>query len=441
MQSLLLPLWYVLAGVAALQAFVTALQSWEHRRFARSRMKGLHKNAEPTSRVRVCAPCKGIDLGLASNLARLFEQDHSNFEIVFIVESGDDPVTKVIRACMAKYPDVDTRLIVAGRATESGQKVHNLRMATAAMPNEIEVLVFVDSDARPNLDWLRILTQRLDRPDVGATTAYRWFVPTRATLANHLLCSINSAVAAFFGPGSHHLVWGGSWAIRREIFDSIGLHQAWYGTVSDDLVASRVLHRNRLRVEYEPKCLVASPLDHSFPQLFEFIRRQYVIARFCISRLWYMTFFFATLSVIAFFSSVALGVYFLLRGDAWAAVPLGVVAFLYGFGVLKAVLRQETAQLSLPLFEEKLKNVRRFDYVAGPLVSVVNWIGMLSALFGSSIIWRGVRYRIFPGGQSQTLNREVVQDQRWVPRPHQSGVKQQKPFSEARDRASRNIEH
>lgn len=441
MQSLWLPIWYALAGVAIVQAFVTALQSWEHRRFARSRLKRDKKWSDPPMRIRVCAPCKGVDLGLADNLARLFEQDYPNYEIVFIVETGDDPANQVIQTCMGKYPHVDARLVVAGRATESGQKVHNLRVATAAMPEDIQVLAFVDSDARPNSDWLRTLTQRLERPEIGATTAYRWFVPKTPSLANHLLYSINAMVASFFGPGSHHLVWGGSWAIRREVFDSIGLHQAWYGTVSDDLVASRVIHRNRLRVEYEPKCLVASPTDNTIPQLFEFIRRQYVIARFCISRLWYMTFIFATVAMLVFFSSLGLGVYYLLQSDVWAAVPLGVVVYLYGFGVLKAALRQETAHLSLPQLKDQLKLARRFDLVAGPLVATVNWIGMATALVGSTIVWRGIRYRIFSGGQSQTLNREVVLDSRWVPSPYRLGNRRKRAFSEARKRASRHIEN
>lgn len=441
MQSLWLPIWFALVGVAVVQAFVTALQTWEHRRFARSRMKRDKRWSDPPMRIRVCAPCKGVDLGLADNLAPLFEQDYPNYELVFIVESGDDPANAIIQKCMRDYPHIDARLVVAGRATESGQKVHNLRVATGAMPDDIQVLAFVDSDARPDPDWLRTLTQRLERPEVGATTAYRWFVPTVPSLANHLLFSINAMVASFFGPGAHHLVWGGSWAIRREVFDSIGLHQAWYGTVSDDLVASRVLHRNRLRVEYEPKCLVASPTDNTIPQLFEFIRRQYVIARFCISRLWYMTFVFATVAMIAFYSSLGLGVYYLLQKSPWAAVPLGVVAYLYGFGVLKAVLRQETAQLSLPQFEAQLKQARWFDFLAGPLVAVVNWIGMASALLGSTIVWRGIRYRIFSGGQSQTLNREVALDPRWVPKPHRLGVNRQRSFSEARKRASHRIEN
>ncbi len=414
----------MLAVVAVVQAFVTALQTWEHRRFARSRLMGSSKKwARSDMRIRVCAPCKGVDLGLADNLDRLLKQEYSNYELIFIVESVDDPAVGAIRACIAENPTVDARLIVAGRATESGQKVHNLRIATAAMPEDVELLAFVDSDARPNPDWLRTLTRRLQRPEIGATTAYRWFIPAKPTLANHLLYSINAAVASFFGPGSHHLVWGGSWAIRRDVFDSIGLHQAWYGTLSDDLVASRVLHRNHLRVEYEPKCLVASPQNSSILQLFEFIRRQYVIAKFCIPRLWYMAFCFATISLAAFWSSVVLSVYYLIQGSSWAAFPIATLAALYGFGVTKAVLRQSSARLSFDDFDTTLKRARWFDIVAGPLVATVNWIGLFSALLGSTIVWRGIRYRMLPGGQSHTLNREPDTEQHWVPQPHQGDAR------------------
>ncbi len=436
MHSLWFLIWTALAGVAVVQAFVTALQTWEHRRFARGRMQGREKWSGSDMRIRVCAPCKGIDLGLVDNLRRLFEQDHPNYELIFIVESSDDSAVAAIRECIDENPSVDARLIVAGRATESGQKVHNLRVATAAMPNDVEILAFVDSDARPKPDWLRTLTRRLQRPEVGATTAYRWFIPTTPTLANHLLCAINAMVASFFGPGAHHLVWGGSWAIRREVFDSIGLHQAWYGTVSDDLVASRVLHRNRLRVEYEPKCLVASPVNSSFSQLFEFMRRQYVIARFCVPRLWYSGLLFATISVTAFWSSVALSVYYLIQNSYWAALPLATLAWFYGFGVTRAVLRQDLARLSLPEFDTKLKRARRLDIVAEPLVTVVNWIGLLSALMGSTIIWRGIRYRVLPGGQSQTLNREPVIEKRWVPPPHQPNTNRRQLNSEVREESS-----
>ena len=48
--------------------------------------------------------------------------------------SSKTPTTRprrVIRRVMAEHPAAAARLLVAGRATESGQKVHNLRAATA----------------------------------------------------------------------------------------------------------------------------------------------------------------------------------------------------------------------------------------------------------------------------------------------------------------------
>ena len=234
---------YLACAVAALvAAFLLTLATWEHRRFA---IRRVHKppDFQAYGRARVLAPCKGVDLGLAANLQPLFEQDYGDYEIVFIVESVDDPACRTIERLIAENPHVEAQLVVAGRATESGQKVHNLRKATANIPANVEFLAFVDSDARPSPDWLRLLITRLDRTHTGATTGYRWFVPTRPTLSNLMLYSINCSIAGLLGPGGFNLVWGGSWVLRAEVFESTGLHEAWYGTLSDDLVASRVLNR------------------------------------------------------------------------------------------------------------------------------------------------------------------------------------------------------
>ena len=81
------------------------------------------------------------------------------------------------------------------------------------------------------------------------------------------------------GRNSHYLLWGGSWAIRREVFDKIGLHSAWKGTLSDDLVASRLLSEAKMQVRFEPACVVASPIDNSFSEAISFVRRQYLLSR------------------------------------------------------------------------------------------------------------------------------------------------------------------
>jgi len=89
--------------------------------------------------------------------------------------------------------------------------------------------------------WLRSLVAHLDQSELGAVTGYRWFTPAKASVANALVYSMNCDVISLLTRSSHYLIWGGSWAIRREVFERIGLHDAWQGTLSDDLVASRLL--------------------------------------------------------------------------------------------------------------------------------------------------------------------------------------------------------
>ena len=71
-------------------------------------------------------PCKGFDVDLEGNLAALLRQDYPDYEVTFVVESDADPACPVIRRVMAGHPQVAARLLVAGVAHHSGQKVHNL---------------------------------------------------------------------------------------------------------------------------------------------------------------------------------------------------------------------------------------------------------------------------------------------------------------------------
>jgi len=156
-------IWWVgygtLSVAAIVQALLLVLQTWEHRRYARNCMRELAKH-RPTGRVAVFAPCKGLDVDLEGNLRALMAQDYPEFEVSFVVESVDDPACPVIRCVMADYAQVPARLVVAGHAVESGQKVHNLRVATAQLASDVKYLAFLDSDARPRPEWLRMLIAR-----------------------------------------------------------------------------------------------------------------------------------------------------------------------------------------------------------------------------------------------------------------------------------------
>ncbi len=394
-----------LSGLALIFGVLLTLQCWECRRFVRSRLSAVGRPPRRRRRhVALFAPCKGADLELEQNLQSLFQQDYDNYEVVFIVESQDDPAAATIRRVMNQYPRVPSRLVIAGRATESGQKVHNLRVATEQLSANIEVLTFVDSDARPSSTWLTTLVARLHDPGVGATTGYRWFVPQRYSPANLILYCINSGVAGLMGPHDYNLVWGGSWAIRREIFDKIALRDKWLGTLSDDLVASRVLNAAGLKTEFEPRCMAVSPIDVTLAGMFEFTRRQYMIGRRYAPARWCLALLAASVMQIAMWGCLVAAICGAFIGWAHWWLPAINFAALYGLGSVRAWFRQDVGRRLCSSHTQQLAPAGRFDVYAGPLVGLLNWLGIISSLFGSCITWRGNRYRILPGGQIQLLN-------------------------------------
>jgi cellulose synthase/poly-beta-1,6-N-acetylglucosamine synthase-like glycosyltransferase len=312
----------------------------------------------------------------------------------------------VIRRLIAAYPETDADLLVAGEAQGEGQKVHNLRFATRDLPAGVEYLAFVDSDARLRRQWLRALLTRLDQPGIGATTGYRWFVPSRPTLANHLLYSMNSHIAILFGSRCPTIVWGGSWAIRRDRFEALGVRAAWAGTLSDDLVASRVLRRAGLRVLFEPACMVSSPADVTPGGLFNFIRRQYLMGRWYVPGGWAFAFAMTTFVNVSSLASVVVLLGALAAGLVTPWLPAGLCAGLYAMSMFAGLLRQDMALSYFPYLHTTLRKVRRFEVWSGPLVALVNWMGVLGSVVGRRIWWRGIGYSVTAGGMVTAIRRQ-----------------------------------
>jgi len=399
--SLLPGPWSLLVLLAMGQSLLLTLQAWEHRRFVRGRLKKPPPGSA-SRRILLVAPCKGLELGLEENLRPLLEQDHANYEVAFIVESEYDPACAAIRRLIEHSP-TPARLIVAGRSRDHGQKVHNLLAATDDLPPRIEVLAFADSDARPAHNWLRTLTARLEDRAVGATTAYRVLVPVRCNLPALLLASLNSVIAGLFGPGGRHVVWGGSWAVRRDVFEAISLRTAWHGTLSDDLVASRELRRAGLGIEFEPGCMTASPIDYGWRASFEFLRRQFVITRCYMPGWWLGALAMVALAAVGFWGSVAGTGIALSRGTADAAVFATLGLTLYGLGIIRALLRQQAARLYRPDLCPALRSVRRIELFAGPVLLLVGLLGLVSSVFTRRVKWRGNSYYIGAAGQVRLL--------------------------------------
>ena len=307
--------------------------------------------------VSVVVPCRGFEAGLRENLTALFAQDYNRYEIIFVTAQADDPAVVTIEELREVWQDVwrcVTRRIVAGRAKESGQKVHNLTAAVLEVDPRSEVLVFVDSDARPLAGWLRLLVAPLSDQRIGAATGYRWFIPEHGGLTSQLRSVWNASIASALGEREDkNFCWGGSTAIRRATFEKLQVAERWQGTVSDDFTLTRVLQEAKLPIHFVPACLVASVGDCAARELLEFTNRQLKITRVYAAHLWKPVLIGSLLFCAVFFGGISLVIaraFFHLP----SLLPLAALLLIYLLGSAKAYIRLKAVAIPLANYKKQL---------------------------------------------------------------------------------------
>lgn len=345
----------------------------------------------------IFVPCRGVDQGLKENINALFAQNYPLFELIFVSDRSDDPAFAIIENARRSFMGAagpTMRFVVAGAATDSGQKVHNLRVAVQAAHPKSEVFVFVDTDAHPQPFWLRSLVAPLSDESTGAGTGYRWFVPTRNNFASHLLSVWNASIASALGEaGRKNFCWGGSTAIRRETFERLGIAELWRGTVSDDFTVTRALHDAHLQVKFVPQCLTPSFENCSLSELVEFTVRQLKITRVYAPHLWKGVLMGSFVFVIAFFDGIALVIERAIVGLSFIT-PLVLLLIMLALGAMKSHLRLRAVSLAIPDTRVRSWPATFAHMTLWPAASLLYLFDALAAAVSRRITWRGTTYEL-----------------------------------------------
>ena len=183
-------------------------------------------------------------------------------------------------------------------------------------------------------------------------------------------------------------------AIRIDVFRRLGLDKIWTKALSDDLSLSMAVKKAGMKVAFVPACLVASHESTTWPKLFEFSRRQFLITRIYAPKTWWFGLLSSLYSVLGIWAAAGLAIYAAMiqhkNLDLFVAVP--IVFFVNQLG--RAILRQRTAEILLRDERRAMRAACLADFLACWLWSLLLLFFIISSAFGRTIVWRSIRYKL-----------------------------------------------
>ena len=368
--------------------------------YARRRLRidpGFH-----APRIAVLCPCKGIEPGLERNLVALTEFNHQNYEIFFLVASESDPVNTILKRVIAGSRP-KAHIVITEPPQGCGEKVNSLRIAIEQLPEDFEVLVFADSDGRPGKNWLQRLSAPLTDGRVGATTTMRWLIPNRNDLATALLAAWNAPIVTMLSEKGKNFCWGGGTAIRRSVFERVGVMDDWRTSVSDDYSLTDALLRTRHSILFLPECITPSFVETDFAGLFEFTNRQILITRVYAEKLWATAAATHTLYVLTVVLGLALTIAHLAAQTT--AMPFAALtALIFILSAIRSALRVAAVTEILPTFRTIIMRegwVYILLPVAIPFLYLANFI---HSAITRKIRWRDVQYELVSANQTRVIS-------------------------------------
>jgi len=396
----------IIAGFFVATQALFLFQMIQNYRYALRKSSKERDSFKPVTLLTV--PCKGIDKAFEKNITSLYKLDYDSYYLNFVVEDASDPAYEQLNLLKEKLASsskaLDVRILVAGIADSSSQKIHNLLHSCANAADDTEVFAFADSDACLDPDWLQHLVHPLRKKRHGASTGYRWFVPSQNNLASLVLSAINGKIAQMLGNTGFNQAWGGSMAIRTETFRELGLDKLWATAVSDDLCLSSTVKKAKLKIMYVPACLVASYEHTTWPKLFEFARRQFLITRVTMPGVWVFALFCSVYTLAGLWGSAAVAVSAILAKHPYALFYASVPVLFFAGQLIRSVLRQKMIAKLLPADAENMKAAAMVDIFGNCIWSWVLLACIISSAFGRTITWRGIRYKMISGTKTEKLD-------------------------------------
>ena len=328
----------------------------------------------------VIIPCKGIEHGFHENINAFLTQEYPRYELIFVVDSSEDPAYQSLRHHTMGKPNVHLLLTTpaSGCSGKVAALLTGLESATTA-----EVLVFADSDIKPDSHWLENIITPLQNQTIGATTGYRWYFPSN--LKSLLISAWNMSSIVFMFFSRFTFAWGGSTAIRKSVFDELKIKEKWKYAFSDDLVLTQAVKKAGYTIYLQPKCIIESPPERSIIRFIHWGTQQYTWVRWYYPLFWLGSFFgFIGVQIL-----IGIGLLLLLFGYYLPGLLLcSILLFEVLYGLLGIMILPKTMIYPEDRYHSKLGYA-----LFTPIVFLLLAQNVLASAVKQEIQWAGRSYR------------------------------------------------
>jgi ceramide glucosyltransferase len=200
--------------------------------------------------VTILKPLRGIEDGLFDNLESFCRLDYPRYEILFCLQSPDDPALRIARKVKERHPEIDISLVVESGRAGFNPKVNNLIPGYARAKHPY--VLISDSNVAATPGYLREAVSHFRNPEVGLVAHLVRGVEGRtigAKLENsHLNTFILGSMCLLNEAFGIPCVVGKSMLFRREELDALGGLHAVKDFLAEDFTIGRLYRAAGKRV-------------------------------------------------------------------------------------------------------------------------------------------------------------------------------------------------
>jgi ceramide glucosyltransferase len=344
---------------------------------------------EPLLPMTLIKPVRGLDDGMRENFEAIADSDPGNtLQVIIALESDADPAATVARGFAASHPERDILVLYTGPARGRIGKVHN--MIEGLSKARHARVIFSDADIRTTPGLLRG-TSRAFRDGYEAVFGlpYHVYVPDLGGWMFRVAFNHNFSIAAAltYYLGLFRCASGAWMAYTREVLERAGGLEPFAHHIADDYAISDKVRsigaRQYLLHELVPVSETGTTVSEAFWHLVKWCR----ITHSSVPGI-----YFGLAVLNPGLAAVSLWLLCEVSQDRpWLGRGL-LAAFLVSRSLAAFLQDRLAARVRLPLWEYASLIVIDLGY-------------LLFWAFGlpRRIVWRGVRYRLHPGGITEVL--------------------------------------